>query len=204
MNKSPFVSINSTIPWKEFESPWDRFERLEKEKDVVETANFSRKSIPFEIEESSSKETEAGEKNHRDEAVKEIENILIPTLSSFAYDDDSIAPTWAILDGWDGKYSFDILGEAFQCIYFAQAENPNILCGLCKCLMSFELEEMFPWGASILLCMLNHANEAVKEYAVMLLENWKDKTLYPALRNMDCASDWLKDYVSKVLADLEG
>lgn len=204
MYKSPFVSTYSTVSKQEVESPWERYEKTGIGRDVAETANFSRKSVPFEMGESSSKISEINEKDSRDVVVREIENILTPALSFFAYDDDSIVSAWAIIDGWNGKYSFDVLGEAFQRIYFSQADHPNILCGLCKCLMSFEMEEMFPWGASILLNLLNHTNESVKEYAVMLLENWKDKSLCSALRNMNCASDWLKDYVSNVLADLEG
>lgn len=204
MNRSSFVSRSSTVSLQELESPWKRYEEIETSKDAAETANFSQKYCFFEIAESSSSLSEVSEKEQRDAAIKVIEDMLTPALSFFAYDDDSIIYAWEIIDRWDGKYSYDVLGEAFQRIYFSQAEHPNILCGLSKCLMSYELEEMFPWGASILVCMLNHTNETVKEYAVMLLENWKDKTLCPALRSMDCASDWLKDYVSNVLADLEG
>lgn len=56
----------------------------------------------------------------------------------------------------------------------------------------------------ILIGLLNHKNETVKEYAVMLLDNWKDKSLVPVLRNIDCKSKWLQEYIKDVLFSLEG
>ena len=51
--------------------------------------------------------------------------------------------------------------------------------------------------------LLSHKNESVKEYAVAIVENWADIDLLPLLKNLDCASVWLKEYIQDVVSYLE-
>lgn len=77
------------------------------------------------------------------------------------------------------------------------------MCGLCKCLISFDYDEVFPWGQSILVGLLNHRNETVKEYAVSLLDNWKRIELVDLLKNLEIKSNWLSEYVVSVIRAIE-
>ena len=60
-----------------------------------------------------------------------------------------------------------------------------------------------PWGPTMLVGLLSHKNESVKEYAVAIVENWTDIDLLPLLKNLDCASVWLKEYIQDVVSYLE-
>ena len=75
-----------------------------------------------------------------------------------------------------------------------------IFCAPC----SFDLQQTAEWGPMILLSLLNHKNDTVKEYAVFLLENWRDLSLLPMLKNLDCRAPWLRAYIDSVVSELEG
>lgn len=132
-----------------------------------------------------------------------IKEEILSKLTYFSYDDESIEPVWAVCERILENTSLDVLGNALQKIYLSQNDFPNVLCGICKYLTTFDLDEVSPWGPLILIGLLNHKNETVKEYAVMLLDNWKDKSLIPVLRNLDCSAPWLKAYIADVLLSME-
>lgn len=131
-----------------------------------------------------------------------IEKELVAKLRNYSYDDESMESVWTVYDNIVDQVSFDILGKVLQNIFIVYNDYPNILCGICKLLASLELEQVKPWGCSILIGLLNHKNETVKEYSVILLDNWKDPYFIPVLRNLDCHSIWLQDYIKDVLHSL--
>lgn len=135
---------------------------------------------------------------------KRITKELQSVLRFFSYDDESIEPVWYVCERILEESPLSTLGTVFQNIYLSHNDEPNILCGICKYLTTYDLDEVSPWGPLILIGLLNHKDETVKEYAVMLLDNWKDKTLIPVLRNLDCKSSWLKAYIQDVLSSLGG
>lgn len=143
-----------------------------------------------------------------EERVKDIvsneEIILVKYLEKF--DDDIVSSS--IIDekimSLVDTFSFKILGDVLQSIVVKYNDNTKILCGICKSLCRYDLEDVNPWGQIMLVSLLNHKAEPVKEYAVILLENWADTTFLPMLRNLDCASSWLKNYVNDVIKNLEG
>lgn len=129
---------------------------------------------------------------------------LVIELKYFSIDDSEISSAERKIIDIEEKYSFRILGEVLQTIYVKYNDYPNMLAGICKGLERFDLEEVLPWGPAMLSGLLGHKSEVVKEYAVSLVENWSDITLLPILRNLECSSLWLQEYISDVVKYLEG
>ena len=128
---------------------------------------------------------------------------LVVELKYFSLDDSGISSAERKILDIEEKYSFRILGEVLQTIYVKYNDFPNILAGICKGLERFDLDEVLPWGPTMLSGLLVHKSEVVKEYAVSLVENWSDVTLLPILRNLKCPSLWLQEYISDVVKYLE-
>lgn len=129
---------------------------------------------------------------------------LVAELKYFSVDDSEISSAERKILDIEEKYSFRILGEVLQTIYVEYNDYPNMLAGICKGLERFDLDEVLPWGPTMLSGLLVHKSEVVKEYAVSLIENWSDTTLLPILRNLECSSLWLQEYISDVVKYLEG
>lgn len=142
------------------------------------------------------------EKDRLDHLVEELTQELAYELKFFSVNDEDTSAERKIYDIQD-KYSIRVLGEVVQNIYVRYNDYPVVLAGICKGLARFDLEEVEPWGPTMLSGLLMHKNELVKEYAVMLVENWADVKLLPILRNLDCASVWLRDYIADVIKYLE-
>lgn len=139
----------------------------------------------------------------KEQYALEIKPKLINRLKLYNYDEDSENYIWSLIDEIIIKVSLHDIGSIFQDIVIKYNDFPNILCAIAKCLCSFELNETMSWGPMILIALFSHRNETVKEYAVMLLDNWEDRSLLPILRNLDCRSIWLQEYINCVVKKLE-
>ena len=62
---------------------------------------------------------------------------------------------------------------------------------------------MYPWGQSIVIGLINHRSSNVKERVISLIDNWGDRSLLPALKNIEISSTWMREYVDSVIAYLE-
>lgn len=142
-------------------------------------------------------------KKKRAHVIDGITDRLREALRQYAFDDDTMEPTWQYIDSYFDVYPPDYFGESFQRIYLLNNGEINCMCGLCKCLIGFDYEEVFPWGQTILAGLLLHRNETVKEYAVNLLDNWKRKELVDLLKNLEIKSSWLSEYVDSVIQSIE-
>lgn len=169
----------------------------------TDTSNFNTSKLSLEIEKNISKYSEEHLKEEKEKLLESLAGKLIPKLQNFSYDDESMEAIWAVSDRILEDTSIYILGEVLQKIYLSHNDYPNILCGICKLLVSFDLDEVTPWGPTLLIGLLNHKNETVKEYSVILLDNWKDTSLIPVLRNLDCRAPWLQAYIQDVLLSME-
>ena len=136
--------------------------------------------------------------------VDKLTKELAIELKYFSTEDNEISLAERKILSITEQYSFRVLGEVLQNIYVKYNDYPNMLAGICKGLERFDLNEVLPWGPTMLSGLLMHKSEVVKEYAVSLIENWSDVTLLPILRNLDCASIWLREYISNVVEYLEG
>lgn len=172
--------------------------------DSIDTSNFKATRPSLEVEKSTLGFVAKYEQEQKELLLERISNEIVARLQFFTYDDESIEPVWTVCDRIIDETSLDILGTALQGIYLSHNDCPNILCGICKYLTTYDLDEVTPWGPLILIGLLNHKDETVKEYAVLLLDNWKDKKLIPVLRNLDCQATWLQAYIKDVLLSLGG
>lgn len=139
----------------------------------------------------------------RTTSIQEITHGLLNTLRIFAYDDESMGPSWDYLYQCVSMYPKDYICEAFQYIYVQNNSEINCQCGLCRCLIEFDFDEVFPWGQTILAGLLNHKSELIKEYAVSLLDNWKRIELVDLLKNLDVKTPWLREYINSVVTSIE-
>lgn len=143
------------------------------------------------------------EKEKLDRLIDSLTHELAVELKYFSMEDSDITSAERKIFIIAEQYSFRVLGEVLQNIYVRYNDYPNMLAGICKGLGRFDLDEVLPWGPTMLSGLLLHKNEMVKEYAVSLVENWSDTTLLPILRNLDCSSLWLQEYISDVVKYLE-
>ncbi len=67
----------------------------------------------------------------------------------------------------------------------------------------FELEEVKPYGLSVISYLLILKDETVKEYVISVVENWSAVEFLPALKRLKCSSPWLKEYNNNVIKYLE-
>lgn len=144
------------------------------------------------------------EKIKLDNLVEELTPKLMTELKYFSSDDSEITSAEKLALDIEKSYSMRVLGEVLQNIYIQYNDYYNMLIGICKILGRFELKEVMPWGPTMLMGLLSHKNETVKEYAVAVVENWAEVDLLPVLRNLDCSSHWLKEYIEDVVKYLEG
>lgn len=169
-----------------------------------DTSNFGTERPSLEIEKRTLEIIAQYEQARKKALMEGYSTKLINKLQFFAFDEESLEPAYKVCEQIISEMSVEDLGAILQRIYLSCNDNINLLCGLCQYLISFDLNEVMPWGPMILIGLLNHKNETVKEYAVMLLDNWKDKSLIPVLRNTDCKSKWLQEYIKDVLVSLGG
>ena len=169
----------------------------------TQTGNFTIPRKPLSFEKLYLGSIAKYEKETREQYIAKATQQLIDRIKFYNYDEETEELFWPVIDNIVSKFSISVLGSAFQSIIVKYNDLPNILCAIAKCLCSFDLAETSSWGPMILISLLSHKDETVKEYAVMLLENWEDRELLPILRNIDCHTNWLKEYINSVIANLE-
>lgn len=138
-----------------------------------------------------------------DERINHLTKEVVNLLRYFSLDDSDVSQAERKIWDIEEKYGSRVLGEILQNIYIQYNDFPKMLMGICRAINRFELHEVMPWGPTMLVGLLSHKNENVKEYAVSVVENWADIELLPVLRNLDCSSLWLKEYIQDVVNYLE-
>lgn len=166
----------------------------------IENTDFIKHRTPLGFERMAVRNMLLYEKEVRKKYISELESKLVERFELYNYDQDSEDFFWPIVDQ---VKTLSLLGAAILSIIAKYNDHTNILCAIAKCLCSFELEQTEEWGPMVLISLMAHRNETVKEYAVFLLENWEDRTLLPILRNLDINSKWLNEYINSVITNLE-
>lgn len=167
-----------------------------------ETPKLKRENISY-LEKLIAEEKVLAEQKKWEELVLHLTTRMVNALKYFTVEDTELTNAERLVMEIERKYSSRILGEVLQSIYIQYNEYPNMLVGICKAIGHFELKEVMPWGPTMLVGLLSHKNENVKEYAIAVVENWADTNLLPVLKNLDCASEWLKEYIQNVVNYLE-
>jgi|GEM_PF-4572906 len=139
-----------------------------------------------------------------DQVIIALKKRLSAALRQGEFDSDSTFPAERVTIDIVNKYSFQTLGIIMQDIYITQNDAPNILVGLCKCLMRYDASDVFPWGQTMLIGLLTHENDLVIAAAAELVDNFADRSLLSVLMNTKVSTPWLASYVQSVIDYLEG
>ena len=110
---------------------------------------------------------------------------------------------WHIADSVVETTPYAVIGNACQTIMSEHYAKAPLMCSLALFLCGLDLDDVKPWGISILISLLFHKDERVKESAVTVLDNWGDVSMLPILMNIDFCPGWLADYVADVIFRLE-
>lgn len=172
-------------------------------KTIIRTVGFTQEPSALFTGETFFDDNIRYDEENRKEKINNAVSRLVGEFQFYDYSQDSENSFWKIVDEIAAS-SFSILGAALQNIVIKFYDSPNILCAVAICLCSFDLIQAEEWGPMILISLLNHKSDTVKEYATMLLDNWNDSTLLPILKNIDCHAAWLRAYMDSVIAKLEG
>lgn len=136
-------------------------------------------------------------------AISRYKKQLRVYLQNFDYSPENLSLAEKKISEVVNTFSFEILGNILQSISMENYDKPNILCGICHSLERFDLDDVYPWGTTLMLSILLHKDENVKAYAISTIDNWADRSLLSVLKNIDCSSDWLKGYIEDVISVLE-
>lgn len=181
----------------------DRFDSTEKNDfSQNETPKLKKENISY-IEKLITEEKALAEQKKWDELVTHLTMRMTNALKYFSVEDSDLTSAERLAIEIERKFSSRILGEVLQNIYVRYNNCPNMLIGICESIGHFELNDVMPWGPTMLVGLLSHRSENVKEYAVAVVENWADVDLLPLLKNLDCASVWLREYIQDVVNYLE-
>lgn len=135
--------------------------------------------------------------------IQKAVDLLSRALREFSFDEGLVSHAEKLVLSLSEEKSLRFLGEVVQRIYLSNNDDITVLEGLCVSLERFNNEEVIPWGPTMLMGLLNHKNLKVKESAIRLVDNWASTNLLSVLRNLDCKSVWMQDYINAVVKRLE-
>ncbi len=138
-----------------------------------------------------------------DQQIKQIRNELVIALEDYSLESETMSKAEELVCQIADKYSLRFLGEVLTEIYVGCYSQQNVISGICSSLERFDAEEVSPWGQSIVIGLVNHKSDLVKERVVSLIENWSDTSLLPALKSIEISSAWMKEYINGVITYLE-
>lgn len=159
--------------------------------------------VPFGFEDEIVEKQALSEQKAYDTAVEKHVKDLIRVLWYSSINADEITPAERVIIDIVNANSFRFLGEVLQKIYLQYNDFPIVLVGVCRGLERFDYREVAPWGPIMLIGLLNHKSDLVKEAAVCLVENWANIEFLPALRNIECKTNWMRSYVNDVIQYIE-
>ena len=140
----------------------------------------------------------------REELIDKLSRDMRHLIVNYTFDEDSESMISDSIDLLFKKYPITVMADAFQRLVVNNLDYPNILCFTAKYLCSLDFEPICERGISILTSLLAHTDIRVKEYAVILIDNWKCHQILPMLRNIDCSAKWLRDYIEIVIGEIGG
>lgn len=138
-----------------------------------------------------------------DQLIKFIEKKLTNALKEYSFESETLSQAEEMVCEVAERYPMRFLGEVLTGIYINCYDQQNVIAGICSSLERFDATEVSPWGQSIVIGLVNHKSDLVKERVISLIENWGDNSLLAVLKNIDISSTWMREYVNGVIAYLE-
>lgn len=88
-------------------------------------------------------------------------------------------------------------------IFNENFDKPFVLVGILRLISRFQYEEISPEGTCMAIASLSHKNLEVKECGIRAFENWESINHLPILQNIFVEKKWLRDYLEKVINNIE-
>lgn len=98
-----------------------------------------------------------------------------------------------------GTFAREWINELFM----KNFEDPFVLSAILRVIAHFDYRQMHPQGMTMAAACAAHRDTDVRECCVRCFESWKAPNTLNILRNISFSQDWLNDYLSGVIADLE-
>ena len=136
--------------------------------------------------------------------LSKLETELYYALKDFSIEYEVLSKAEIMIYDIADKYTMATLGNVLTGLHIKYYKMPRIIVGICYSLEHFDAKDVYPWGQGLILSLINHPSVQVKERVISLIENWGDKTLLLPLKNIEIASDWMREYVHNVVSSLEG
>ena len=133
----------------------------------------------------------------------DLEQKLFYALKRYTFEPNVLTEAERLVIEISENHGFRILGEAAQIIYITHCNDSDVMVALCRCLERFDVEEVTPWGHTIIAGLLNNKDDSVKEAVVVLIESWVTTSMLPLLRSVEIKEKWLRSYVDSVISFLE-
>jgi len=88
-------------------------------------------------------------------------------------------------------------------LYVSNFNNPDILIGILRLISRQNVDEISPEGKTMAIGALSHKNPEVQECGIRVFESWGTLDSLKILENVEVHSHWLKDYLSKVIGNIQ-
>jgi len=93
--------------------------------------------------------------------------------------------------------------EWLNSLFVEHFEDVGVLTGVLRTIAHLDYYDVAPEGPTMALAALSHSSIEVRESGIRAFENWATADCLGVLRNVECAEQWMQDYVAQVVRDLE-
>lgn len=88
-------------------------------------------------------------------------------------------------------------------LYVSNFNKPEILTGILRLISRQNIDDISPEGKVMAIAALSHKNSEVQECGIRVFENWGTLDSLKILENVDVKSIWLKEYLLKVIDNIQ-
>jgi hypothetical protein len=87
-------------------------------------------------------------------------------------------------------------------VFAANFDKAGVIEGVLRVIANIPYDTINSTGLTLATAALSHKSDVVKENAIRAFENWNDERCLPVLENIECANDFLQEYLNSVIAGI--
>jgi hypothetical protein len=88
-------------------------------------------------------------------------------------------------------------------VFVENFDKTDVIEGLLRVIANIPYITIDSTGLTIATAALSHKSDIIKENAIRAFENWNDERCLPVLENIECANDFLQEYLDSVIAGIK-
>jgi hypothetical protein len=88
-------------------------------------------------------------------------------------------------------------------VFAENFDKAEVIEGLLRVIANIPYDTIDSTGLTIATAALSHKSDVIKENAIRAFENWNDERCLPVLENIECANDFLQEYLDSVIAGIK-